>query len=273
MNEKEAWEVFDGLMLGDGGMRRYKNTARFYMNMSKHTISIEDHLKYEYWLRDNVFATLGIRASVSLGKQTNEDQVINGRLYKGKTCLKAHLFTESIPLLAEQWDKWYIGGEWAKSGRNTYIRDATLVLPEWIIKSHTLPTCSLTHWALGDGGSSRPKGQPSTVYVRFSAHCFSEGEVHHLIAILSNMGISTTKSSKEKCSKGSGLTIQLAQESADYFVSLIEPHVLEIFSDSVSPSYKDIIKYKNPGLPNLVSIGAGARKSEFNSLRSKLVRS
>lgn len=240
MNIEEAWEVFDGLMLGDGSLIRYKNTVCFRMNVSKNTISISDHLKYLEWLRDSVFAVLSIRATVKLYWGTRSAGVKKGQMYQ-----YVSLRTERIPLLADYYSEWYAGGEWSDGSSKAYIRYATKVLPERIVGGSSLPISSLTHWFLGDGDSYRNKRKLSTVIAGFSTYCFSKVEVYHLITILNNMGIKTTKPSEREHKKGSGLRIILAQESTDYLIHLVESRILEIFGDSVGPSYKDMIKYKH----------------------------
>lgn len=247
MNKQEALEVLDGLILGDGGITRLWRSAWFYMSMSKHTISIEDHLKYEYWLRDNVFTTLGIKATVKLREATSRNQVYLGRKYEDRKYQYAYLWTESVPLLADCWDEWHSGGEWKKDNSHTRKRGASIRLPERFYKDFMLSTSALTHWFLGDGDSSRDKRYLSIVNTGFSTDCFNKAEIHHLMNMLNNIGILTIKPSGQRNpGKGSGLSINLAQQTVDDFMDLVAPHILEIFHDSESPSYKDIIKYKAP---------------------------
>lgn len=258
MNVSIATQVLDGLMLGDGNLQRYRNTAYYQMQQSKQTISLEDHIKWLCWLRDNVFKILDIKSTVKAYQKTVQD----GR--KHKTVLAASLWTERSLLLAKVYDEWYIGGEWTKRG---YIKGGVKVLAKQLTESPVLSVYQLAHWFLCDGGSSWHyyKGTKSAVYVSLSTHSFTKDEVYYLIHILSNMGVQTTKPYECIHKKGSGLIVWLSQNSVNYFMSLIEPHILEIFSDSVGPSYIDMIKYR-PTDP----IPAEHTEHEFISLRRSL---
>lgn len=62
------------------------------------------------------------------------------------------------------------------------------------------------------------------------------------MAMLNNAGIKTNKPAGHSCKRGVGLRIILAQGSINDFIGLIEPHVMEIFSDSIGFSYRDLLK-------------------------------
>jgi len=268
MNKKKAMEVFDGLMLGDGGLRRLPNTALYSQSQCKPGIPIESHLLWLCWLRDNVFAVLGIRATV----RTYWGTYAKG-LKKGQKYQFAALWTECSSFLAELYDEWYTGGTWReyRKGTSIEIHNATKIVPKRLMEITVLPALSLAHWFFGDGGSSRHKNSLPTIDVSLSTHCFSEGEVHCLTVILNNMGIKTIKPHRQKQDKGAGLQIRLAQSSIDYFMSLIEPHTLEIFGGSLGSSYKDMIKYKYTAQPDTPCVDVEAN-GEFNNLRSRLAR-
>lgn len=242
MNNEGAMQVLDGLMLGDGNLVRFRNKVYYQMTQSKHTISIEDHLKWLYWLRDNVFAVLNIKATVSSPWIAYPVGVNKGRKHQ-----VAHLRTERTSILVKFFDEWYTGGKWVtpkgheRFPSSYYVRGAAKVIPRRLMLASSLPVYSLTHFFLGDGGRSN-----STTANSFSTFCFTGGEVYHLMSMLNNMGIGTVEPVAYTHKKGSGLAIYLSQTSINYFMSLIEPHVLEIFGDSVGPSYKDMIKYR-PG--------------------------
>lgn len=250
MNENEALETIDGLLLGDGGLTKHLRGVHYSMSQSKHTISIGDHLKWEYWLKDNVFATLGINATVKLGQKT-----YSAGAKKGQKYLAAYLWTERTSLLEVLFDEWYDGGVWsAARGYECYpsahyVRGATKVVPLRITRAFKLPSRSLAHWFLGDGGSHRGKAisRTETITTCLSTCGFTEQEVYRLVHILNNMGIETGKLSYQKTAKGCGLVIYLTQNGSEYFMPLVEPHIMEIFGDSTSPSYKDMIKYKQVG--------------------------
>ena len=243
---QEAQEVLDGLMLGDGSIRRYLNTAQYSMNQSKHTILLEDHLKWEYWLRDNVFAALSIHAAV---KPYRKKFSYVARLEVGFQV--ARLSTVLSPLLIESYDEWYCGGEWIGSKKrkygSKYIRGATKVIPERIMEANAIPTRTLAHWFLGDGESSLENKNRLTpqVHIGLATYCFTKEEVYHLIFILNKMGLETTKPREQPHESGSGLGIRLTQGSVNDFIDLVEDHIMEIFGDSPYSSYKDKIIRKS----------------------------
>lgn len=261
MDNEGAMQVLDGLMLGDGNLIRFRDKAYYQMTQSKHTISLEDHLKWLYWLRDKVFAVLKIKATVS-SPWISYPVGVN----KGQKHQVAHLCTGRTPLLVKSFDEWYTGGEWvAPKGHERfpssyYIRGATKIIPRRLMLASSLPVLSLTHFFLGDGG----RGNGTTAN-SFATFCFTKREVYHLMKMLNNMGIKTIKPVEYAHKKGSGLVIYLSRASINYFMSLIEPHVLEIFGDSTGPSYKDMIKYI-PGHPT-------ASLKSFDGLRLRLQKS
>lgn len=245
MNKQEAFEALDGLMLSDGHIIRFHTGAEYRMKQSKHTISIEDHLKWVEWLRDNVFLTLGIKATTKVRWKTDKNRKKSAKEYQA-----AELWTERTPLLATIYDEWYTGGEWTipkGHGSNYgayYIHYATKIIPQRLCGIPILPTWTLTKWYLGDGGSRRSKYSPSSIDVSFSTLSNTEEEVYCLINKLNNMGIKTVKPGRQLCNNGSGLRIYLAQESVDDFMNIVAPYIINIFGDSLGPSYKDMIKYK-----------------------------
>ena len=266
--KQRALQAFDGLMLGDGGLTRYKRGAHYFMAQSKQTILISDHIKWVQWVKDNVFMIIGVQVP-------NRYPRIGTGTYKEKIFQKAYLRTRQSSLLADLYDEWYIGGELARPKYGWYIHKATKIVPERLMQATTLPALTLVHWFLGDGGSSwaRRNGSVPLPLIKFSTEGFIEKEVYHLSFMLNSMGIDTIEPGKAEAKKGSGLSIRLAQHSINYFMDLIEPHILEIFGNSEGPSYKDMIKRKLPNYytpdykpdPVLVNIGETLRV-----LRSRL---
>jgi len=237
MNIERARDALDGLMFGDGTLRRFPKTALYHMGQCKPTVSLEDHLKWEYWLKDNVFSALGIKATARLRRGIS----------KGKEYRFADMWTQASSLLAIVHDEWYTGGEWAKPRNSSpHVQGAVKRIPERLMSVSEMPISTLVQWFLGDGGSGWI-GITNTcpaVHVQFSTHCFTKEEVYHLMDMLSGIGIVTTKPKQCKSAKGSGLVIRLAQESINYFMDLVAPTIIEMFGDSVGLSYKDLLKYR-----------------------------
>ena len=248
MTGEEVSQAFDGLMLGDGSLARRKKGACYGMHQSKPTISISDHLRWLQWVAGNVFPLLGVVPCGSHPKART--RIYPAGKHKGESYQEALLYSRTSSLLGEFYDEWYSGGEWTQSGANWYIHGKTKVLPRRLMQAATLPIWTLVHWFLGDGSSVRRyiNGYGPYVQVSFSTNCFSVSEVLHLMGMLNNIGVTTTKPSQRRNKRGSGLVICLssARGNSDHFMDLVEPGILEIFKDSESPSYKDMVKRREP---------------------------
>lgn len=260
MNSARAMQVMDGLLLGDGGLRREGNGARFAMGLAKQLVprreqselikelSLGEHLKYEEWIRDNVFSALCIPVSEGYPKITTTSmKIMKEEFYK-----VAYLSTLQSPLLLELYNNWYTGGDWVYSGRSKYIRGATKALPRHLMQAKVMPSITLAHWFLGDGCSywfskSFYPEEWKTPQVYLAACNFSLDEVLQLTSMLNNMSINTLVPRAEKVKKGSGLSICLssANNNIDHFMDIVEPHILEVSSSSVGPSYKNMIKRRS----------------------------
>lgn len=235
----EALEAFDGLMLGDGGLVRHGGGARYCMKQSKHTIPLSDHLKWLQWIVGNIFPPLGVVPSRGYPKITT--RVCSAGIHKGELYQQADLVTHQSALLTELYNEWYANGEWVRAKRGDwYVRGARKVLPERLMEALVLPIRTLSLWFLGDGGSYKY----FDILVDFSTHCFSTEEVSHLTCMLNSMGVATVKPERYNCGKGSGLVMKLSRthDNTNHFMDLVEPTIMEIFGDSPSPSYKDMIK-------------------------------
>lgn len=263
-----ALQILDGLMLGDGGITKYTSgTGVFAMTQSKKRIAIEDHIKWLEWLRDNVFTVLGIDAEVSLywaryGLDTTKP---------GQPFQYVRLYTRTSNLLGQIYDEWYTGenlttrrnNKGTKSKRpHYYISGKVKVLPVRLLKASTLPIPTLAPWFLGDGENCRRL--PCSNQLKISTYGFSEKEVYHLVEMLNNMGTVVTGFDKHSyVKKGAGLRIRLSKYSNSHFLSLIEPFVMEVFSNSVGSSYRDILNCEDLSRK-------GYKSDEFDTLRNKL---
>jgi hypothetical protein len=265
MTKKEALQVLDGSMLGDGNLTRLKGGAIYYVSFSKPNILLGDHLKYLHWIADDALRALGVEPLRGYPK-------IEIQCRKGRPHGIARLVTHSSIVLGEIYEEWYTGGSWIQ--RTGRWHGATKVLPKRLLRAVVLPVLTLAPWFLEDGSSSiiYPERACPVISVSFSTYNFSKNEVYGLMGLLNNMGLGTIKSSRRRVKKGSGLLIRLKQDSVNPFMDLIEPIILSIFRDSEGPSYKDMIK-RRPGAC------AGEHRpymkdaNEFEELRKKLRRS
>lgn len=248
-----AIEILDGSMLGDGNLSRWGNGAHYKMALSKplvshdkdtelvRHISLQEHLKYERWLVEKAFSPLGIPISRDYPK------ILTG-ISKGKPYQYACLSTRQSLILLELYNEWYTGGEWVNyHASKSHVRGATKRLPERLLSAGKLPLPTLVSWFIEDGGSSwvSPAADGPRVRVSFSVHNFTTLEVYHLADMVNNMGIKVLEPRKDKrVNNGSGLVIWLSDtgDNVDCFMDLLEPHMVEIFDNSVGPSYRGMIK-------------------------------
>ncbi len=223
-------QIFDGVMLGDGGLTRYNGGALFYMNLSKTSkdgrLTMGDNIAWLACVKDECLALLGVGVSDVYPK-------LNWYRSRGKLFQAAWLRSRQSNFLTEQHSRWYAQtGEWAQSSRQWYRRGDTKALPSGL----TLSPVTLAHWFIGDGGSYRDKRRPTTVQVNLSVCCFTEVEVYLLTEMLNEMGVATTKPGLHKrVVKGSGLVIYIAQRSVDDFFDIIAPHM---------PSHTGALQYR-----------------------------
>lgn len=250
LTEKEALDVFDGLMLGDGGLTKWKAGTSFTFGQSKPLCSraevtlevreqsLLEHLEYEFWIRDNILGALGIEAC------NGHPTICTSTLASGVLYKQAHIETICSHSLDSLYREWYRGGEWSDSVYG-YVRGAAKVVPNRLMQASVLPAYTIAPWFLGDGniGSySNRRGSMPHVSLSLSTKGFTQLEVEQLTAILNNMGVCTTKPNMDRhIKRGSGLTIRVAQKSINGFMDIVEPYVKEVFKQldgTKGPLYK-----------------------------------
>ena len=244
---QEALQIIDGLMLGDGTLRRQRRDAEFRLGQSKSLVrridkneqnmetSVYEHLKYEQWLSDHVFLPLNIKLRKGCPK-------IVQYVSKGKPYKSAMLDTYQCPLLGSLYNEWYIGGTVARCGCNEYVHGATKVIPQRLMQSDILPIPTLVHFFIGDGCTcwDSLKRKIAIPAIRLALHDFSKEEVTHIADMLRKLNIDTNNPIKQKVQRGSGLSLHIAQHSVNPFMDIVEPYINEIFgSDSLC--YKHMI--------------------------------
>lgn len=235
----KAPQGFRGLMLGDGGLWRYRDDAYYFMNQSKRYTPID--LMWEQWIADNIFSPSYILVSEGFPKPVlGED--------KGKPIVATKLLTRRSPLLGSLCDEGYVGGRWIGSMNNKHIVGKTKIVPRCLMETLELPTPDLVHWYLGDGGIGWDFDKKTPV-LRMSLHtqCFTEEEVYHLTAMLNGVGIVTNKPGQVRVRKGSGLYIKVSAEGydPDRLSDKIEPMCLEIFGTHKTLLYEGIVVRKS----------------------------
>jgi len=200
--EKEAWEVFNGVMLGDGSLTLGQGYDNAYFRIG---LSGKKTLGYLLWVKD---ALLTIGASVGQQYPEVTKQVSRGRQYD--CCL---LRTGCSPLLTKEYFRWY------PNSRKEVPVDIQLT------------PLSLAHWFMGDGGSSHSR-QLAAVNVTLSTCGFSESSIRILEAVLGNLGLSISRADRHTV-RGSGIIITILQDSVNKFMNMVQPYIVEPFLHKV----------------------------------------
>lgn len=200
-----AQEVFDGVMLGDGGLRPMNASAFFSIDLSG-----IDHIDWLHTIKDALSA-LGVITTP--GHPRLNKGMSHGKVYYG--CL---LSSRSCPYLAFQYGRWY------PSGLKEVPGDIKLT------------PALLANWFMGDGSSvwHQYRSIPGHKYVevKLATHCYREEDVELLKDLLEQFGIKDVKMYPDRghyfisvCNEGGAVKLM---------------HTIEPF---ITPSYKYRIKY------------------------------
>lgn len=250
-------EILDGMLLGDAGLVMCGPNALFAINLSKKNILLSDHLKWLTFVRDYCLIPLGVPVSEIYPKATVQKSSFN-QLYTVAT-----LRSSLSPVLALQYYRWYLlSGELRKKYHTRYRAGDVKVLPD----DFMLTPAALAHWFLGDGSGGLGSFDGYLEQrADLSAYGFTEDEGWRLTGMLNDMGINTSRPTKHITSRGTvGLRIfiSMAGGNINRFIDIVEPYILPIFRDSISPSYKDMLVRKN----SVLSVNT----ESFRQLRDKI---
>lgn len=240
--EIEAQEIFDGVMLGDGNLIRYRKNASFHIMLSKvlkdGRITMNDNLMWLHYINDMSLTPLDIDVS-ELYPQYRMTRRSVGQ-HKGKLCQIVELHSLRSSWLAEQYDRWYSWtGKWTGRKHNQYRKDDTKNIPP----DFALTPVRLANWFKGDGESCRSSNHNDTTGLGLSTDCYTEEEVYYLMGMLYDIGIVTIKPGRRNgVIKGSGLSIRVAQRSVNYFFDLVEPNMI---------SHRGMLLYKKKTYENI----------------------
>lgn len=221
--EQIAREVFDGVMLSDGGLVRQSESRNAYFDMalSCHDgrVPILGLLEYLQYVKRECFDVLGVE--VRVGHPKIRRRIRTSGLHLGETYEYASLATKSSLFLTLQHNRWY-------PNRSRYKEVPTdLVLT---------PVLS-AHWFMGDGTSCRVLLFP-TVYCELSTQGLNIYSIEALEDQLHQLGISTGRK-VARADKGSGIKITVLQVSLNDFMNLVDPYVIE--------PYRYKVKYRRVG--------------------------
>lgn len=201
ISEKEALQVFDGVMLSDGRLQLLKAGRNACFRIVQ---SGKRHLDWLYFIKD-ALNILDVEACTGHPKCLRS--VVKGEFYDYST-----LVTRVSPLLTSHHGAWYSNG----------IKEVPIGL-------HLTPI-SLANWFMGDGSSYRYKRSPATVSIVLATEGFSAQSIEVLEEELHGMGIDNTGRETYKTTiKGAGVAITIRQSCADSFMEIVRPHMLPSF--------------------------------------------
>lgn len=211
ISKEEAQQVFDGVMLSDGGLGvpRKGINARFQIKLSG-----EEHIDWLYHIRDALWA-LGVSVSPGYPKLVAH-QI--GR----QPCVM--LSTLCDPFLTRQYHRWYPHN----------VKE--------VLEDFQFTPVSLANAFMGDGSSSAryPHSVMNrTVYVKLCTESYSLLGISRIEQALFRLGITEVnriQQYRNLKNGGSGVRVYLRQCSVDSFMDIVEPYIL--------PSYRYKIKRK-----------------------------
>lgn len=207
---REAQQVYDGVMLSDGGLILPRSYPRAWFQIA---LSGKEHLDWLYYIKD---ALEGLDITVTPGHPKVRERVRPS----GDTYDYCYLGTKTSEFLTLAHRRWYPGrhtdGTWRKE------------VPEDFL----LTPISLANWFMGDSTSGRDKRRSSTITLTLLTHCFSEHGISVLEEQLHSFNLSTGRAHR-RVLKGSGIEITIPQNSIDAFADLVEYWVLPSYRHKV----------------------------------------
>jgi len=185
MNEKEAMEVFDGLMLGDGGLISKRTSAYFNVDLSA-----GDPVPWvgkEYKVPQYQYLVYIKECLESLGIEFGLDQPKKPHVEwsHGNPYLCCELRSLSSKFLLAQFRRWYglITPEIRRARGFAPNQRWYKFLPDDI----KLTPLTVAKWFEGDGSTSAPT--PNSVHLSFAAAGFSYEEDQRLCGLFLVLGI------------------------------------------------------------------------------------
>lgn len=194
MNEQEAKEVFDGVMLSDGHITPIERTATLNVDLSG--------IEHIDWLQSIKEALAYLNTQVC----ANHPRLFKGTS-KGKVFYGCLLTSRKSEFITEQRNVWYPRGE--------------KVVPAGI----TLTPVLLANWFMGDR-SSTYRGTPDNILIRFATHKFNIVEISILVDKLNTLGLHSAK--MEPDGKWNIIKIH-SQEDTVLFMNMVTPYIPESY--------------------------------------------
>ncbi len=213
VNEAEAAQAFNGLMLGDGGISLSHGTSP-YFGIAK---SGKEYADYLYQVK-TILLTLGVPVSDQYPKAVLA-------VSRGKPYVHVYLYSRSCLFTEVQRKRWYPCG----------IKIVPIGL--------NLTPIALAYWFMDDGGSTwnSVHGQMTGgVSASFATYNFCLADIEELELRLSALGVTyVTQSVDKHVRSGSGVRLRVHGNSVVSLMDLVEPYMVS--------SYK--MKIKRPTVP------------------------
>jgi len=202
VNRRRALEAFEGMMLGDAGLRMPRGGDNAFFDIAKSgrklKIPTPKLLKY---LRHvgRVLAQLGIESC------DGHPKVFTRTDARGSSYDYCDLSTRTCSFLTGQYHRWYPCG----------VKE--------VPSSFALTPVSLAYWFMDDGSSSR---DGVTVRAKLAANCFSLDSVQLLEAELGKLGLLTRREKYMNKGSGAGIRIVVRALSTDRLMEMVGPHIV-----------------------------------------------
>lgn len=208
INRQEAFEIFDGTMLGDGSIQMNGHNAFFRIGLSGkpdcELIAYLTNMK-------NALTSMGLPISADFPK------MLHG-ISRGKDYTYCSLATRNSPSLTSEFLRWYPHG--------------LKIVPDDV----RLSALSLAHFFMQDGQSSHDN-RYVPVNVALNTTGFDLASIIKVEDCLHQLGLSTGRTVRHNIIDGSGIIITILQESVNTFMDMVNPYVVEPFRYKIK--YRD----------------------------------
>jgi hypothetical protein len=196
-------QIFDGVILSDGGLKLPQGYKNSYFAMAQ---SREERLDWMTSIRE-VLVALGVQCESPKPRQC---------VSRGKTFFQWWLQSHVSPWLTEQYYRWYPNG-------------VKIVPPNIIITPITL-----ANWFMGDGSSGWQRNDPRySAHVELATNKFSPYDISILEEQLRSIDLKHLRRGDYSGVKGAkrtfSSTIIILAADVDKFMDIVSPHILPSF--------------------------------------------
>lgn len=184
-----AQEIFDGVMLSDGGLRMNGRQARLTVVQSG-----PEHIDWLHYIKDNCLKPLGLQALSGYPKTLKME-------YHGMQQDYSLLVTKTSSFLTTQYRLWYPA-------------DGSRRVPSGL----KLNPVTIANWFTGDGYSSYHSNSVGSVYAVFTSYKFPISDLQFLAGQLRVLGVNASVH-KNGISTSDKLSVNT-------LIGIVEPHIV-----------------------------------------------